>query len=325
MRIVRLPTIRSKHLETSVHTFLSTVHACFSKYDIVHYHTLGPSLFSFLPRLFGKKTVVTVQGLDWQRKKWSWIARRVLKLGEWASARWRNRTLVVSRTLQKHYLVRHAKETRYTPNGTQIRKRRCGPHLERFGLIPGGYVLYLGRFSPEKNCDLLINAFEKAETPLKLVLPGGSSHTEKYVARLRKHESDQIRFLDWLSGDALEDVLTNAALFVLPSDLEGLSLALLDAMGAGVCVLASDVPENCEVIEDTGFVFKRGDVPDLQRMLSLLLSDVQLREIAGGSAQQRVRQNYLWEKVAKEIAAVYAELMLPAMKRRKQAAASSTP
>ena len=323
MCIVRLPTIRSKHLETSVHTLLSTIHACFSKYDVVHYHTLGPSLFSFLPRLFGKKTVVTVQGLDWQRKKWSWIARRVLKLGEWASARCPNRTLVVSRTLQKYYLVRHAKETAYTPNGTQIRKRRSGTHLEKFGLVPGGYVLYLGRFSPEKNCDLLIDAFEKTQTWLKLVLAGGSSHTDRYVARLREHESDQIRFLDWLSGDALEEVQTNAALFVLPSDLEGLSLALLDAMGAGVCVLASDVPENYEVIEDTGFVFKRGDVPDLQRMLGLLLSDVRLREIAGASTQQRVRQHYLWEKVAKEIAAVYAELMSPAMKEGQQEAANS--
>jgi glycosyltransferase involved in cell wall biosynthesis len=198
-----------------------------------------------------------------------------------------------------------------TPNGTQLRKRRHGSYLGKLGLVPSGYVLYLGRFSPEKNCDLLIDAFEKAHTPLKLVLAGGSSHTEKYVTRLRRHESDRIQFLDWLSGDAFEEVLTNAALFVLPSDIEGLSLALLDAMGAGVCVLASDVPENREVIEDTGFVFKRGDVPDLQRMLSLLLSDARLREIAAGSAQQRVRQHYLWGKVAKEIVAVYEDVVAP--------------
>ncbi len=171
---------------------------------------------------------------------------------------------------------------------------------------------------------MLIEAFEKTHTPLKLVLAGGSSHTDKHVARLREHESDQIRFLDWLSGDTLEEVLANAALFVLPSDIEGLSLALLDAMGAGVCVLASDVPENREVIEDTGFVFKRGDVPDLQRMLGLLLSDAQLREIAGGSAQQRVRQHYLWGNVAKQIAAVYADVMSPAMKQRRQGTASPT-
>ncbi len=311
MRIVRLPTIRSKHLETLVHTFLSTVHACFSNCDVVHYHTLGPALFSYLPRLFGKKTVVTVQGLDWRRKKWNWFARQVLKLGEWASARLPNQTLVVSRTLQEHYRAQHAKQTVYTPNGTQIRKRIRGPYLNKIGLVSGQYVLYLGRFSPEKNCDLLIEAFEKTDTPIKLLLAGGSSHTDAYASGLRRHASDRIKFLDWLSGDALEEVLTNAALFVLPSDLEGLSLALLDAMGAGVCVLASNIPENCEVIEDTGFVFKAGDADDLQRMLSLLLSDACMREIAGASAQQRVRQHYLWGNAAKQLASVYAELISP--------------
>jgi glycosyltransferase involved in cell wall biosynthesis len=107
----------------------------------------------------------------------------------------------------------------------------------------------------EKNCQLLVDAFEKIKTPLKLVLAGGSSYTDEYVCSLRKHASDRIIFLDWLSGDALAEVLTNAALFVLPSDLEGLSLSLLDAMGAGVCVLASDTPENKEAIADTGFTF----------------------------------------------------------------------
>ena len=266
-----------------------------------------------------------MQGLDWQRKKWSWFARKVLKLGEWASARLPNQTLVVSRTLQKHFLNHRAKETVYTPNGTQIRKRGSGSYLERFGLVSGGYVLYLGRFSPEKNCDLLIDAFEKTETSMKLVLAGGSSHTDGYAARLRGHESERIKFLDWLSGEVLEEVLTNAALFVLPSDIEGLSLALLDAMGAGVCVLASDVPENCEVIEDSGFVFKRGDVADLQRMLRLLLSDERLREIAGASAQQRVRQHYLWGKAARDLAAVYEVLMSSTKNQPARLAARSTP
>ncbi len=184
---------------------------------------------------------------------------------------------MVSHTLQKYYRSHYSKETVYVRYGTNTRERRKGPHLERFGLEPDGYVLFMGRFSPEKNCHLLIEAFEKTNTPLKLALAGGSSHTDDYVASLRKCESERIKFLDWLSGDALEEVLTNAALFGLPSDLEGLSLALLEAMGAGVCVLTSDTPENCEVIEGTGFTFKRGDVLDLERMLGLLLSDPRLR------------------------------------------------
>jgi glycosyltransferase involved in cell wall biosynthesis len=309
MRVVRLPTIRTKHLETLVHTLLSTVHACFGDCDIVHYHTLGPSLFSFLPRLFGKKTVVSVQGLDWQRKKWGWFARYVLKFCEWTSARLPNSTVVVSRTLQEYYRSRFAKNCAYVPNGARVRERQSGNYMESMGLQPDGYALFLGRFSPEKNCDLLIEAFEKLDTPMKLVLAGGSSHTEDYVQRLRQHESERVRILDWISGDALEQLLTNAALFVLPSDLEGLSLALLDAMGAGVCVLASDAPENIEAIGDAGFTFRRNDVNDLQRMLTLLLSDPSLCGEIGGRAQARVRREYLWEGVSEATSAVYSSLL----------------
>jgi glycosyltransferase involved in cell wall biosynthesis len=307
-RIVRLPTIRTKHLETLIHTFLSTIHACFSNTDVLHYYTLGPSLFSFIPRMFGKKTVVSVQGLDWQRKKWGRISRCALKFCEWTSARLPNVTVVVSRTLQEHYEDRYAKRCAYVPNGTRIRERLAGDYLKSIGLEPNGYVLFLGRFSPEKNCHLLIEAFENLDVPMKLVLAGGSSHTDDYVTLLRQHQSDRIRILDWVSGEALEELLTNAAVFVLPSDLEGLSLALLDAMGAGICVLASDVPENDEALGDAGFTFRRRDVKDLERMLALLLSDPVLRENVGLRAQERVRRNYLWEQVATEMQAVYSSL-----------------
>jgi glycosyltransferase involved in cell wall biosynthesis len=275
----------------------------------VHFHTLGPALFAGLPRLFGKKTVVSVQGLDWQRKKWSWFARQVLKIGEWASARLPNKTIAVSRTLKNYYRQRYAKEVAYLPNGTEIRAPRKGTALQQFGLAPGQYVLFLGRFSPEKNCLLLIEAFERIDTRMRLVFAGGSSHTDDYVASLRQHQSDRIRFVNWLSGDALEEVLTNAALFVLPSDLEGLSLALLDAMGAGICVLASDVPENREAISDAGFTFRRGDVYHLQQMLEVLISDDDLRRAAGRKAQEHIRQEFLWEDVALELERLYLRLM----------------
>ena len=315
MRVVRLPTIRSKHLDTFVHTLLSTVHACFSDYDVVHFHALGASLFCWMPRLFGKKTAVSVQGQDGRRKKWSWLARRVLKLGEWASARLPDETVVVSRALQSYYQAEYSKEVTCIPNGTQLRGPRQGPALERFGLTAGKYVLFLGRLSPEKNCDMLIEAFEQTDTSMKLVLAGGSSYTDAYVANLRKHESEKIRFLDWLSGGALEEVLTNAALFVLPSDMEGLSLALLDAMGAGVCVLASDVPENCEAIANAGFTFRRGDAKHLQHMLSMLLRDRTLRHGAGERARDRVRQQYLWDDVAEQLERMYIQLAAGLNKR----------
>jgi len=309
MRLLRLPTIRSKHLETVVHTLLSTVHVAFTRCDIVHYHALGPALFAFLPRLFGKKTVVTVQGLDWQRRKWGRIASAVLRLGEQAAIRLPNCTMVVSRTLQEYYRNNYGAEALLVPNGTEAREVREPFHILKWGLKPGQYILFLGRFSPEKNCHLLIEAFERIHTSVKLVMAGGSSYSDAYANALRQHQNGKIRVLDWVSGEALEELLTNAMLFVLPSDLEGLSLALLDAMGAGVCVLASDIPENRELVEEAGFMFKRGDVDDLERMLRLLISDPQVREEATRSARKRIRAHYLWPQVTGEIESAYLKLM----------------
>jgi glycosyltransferase involved in cell wall biosynthesis len=308
MRLVRLPTFRSKHMETLVHTFLSTVHVMFSGCDVVHYHAQGPALFSFFPRLVGKKTVVTVQGQDWQRKKWGRFASLTLRLGELASARLPNRTMVVSQTLQQHYRIAYGVQTKYVPNGSMIRKRVPPSQIPEWGLEPDNYILFLGRFSPEKNCHLLIEAYEKLDTPAKLVLAGGSSYSNAYIDHLRKHQSEQVLFLDWVHGAALDELLTNAALFVLPSDLEGLSLALLDAMGAAVCVLTSDIPENREVVDGAGFTFQPGDATDLARMLRLLLSDAPTRAIAGRNAQARVRERYLWPGIAAEIGHSYVEL-----------------
>lgn len=178
----------------------------------------------------------------------------------------------------------------------------------------------MGRLSPEKNYHLLIEAFKGLDTEVKLVLAGGSSYTDEYAATLRKHASNQVVFLDWLAGDALDEVLTNALLFVLPSDIEGMSLALLDAMATGLCVLASDIAENCEVIADAGFTFKRGSVPDLRRTLKFILAHDAVRESCGDRARARVRENYMWEAVTADIENIYFDVMT----MRKKSAQSAT-
>lgn len=309
MRVRRLPTICSKHLETLVHTLLSTAHAMFSDYDVVHYHCLGPALFSFLPRLAGKKTVVTVQGLDWQRGKWGRLAARVLRWGEAAAVSLPDATMVVSRTLQQYYRQQYDRDTVYVPNGAVSAPRRLTGQLAEWGLLPDNYVLFLGRLSPGKNCHLLIKAFENLQTDMKLVLAGGSSHSDSYVKSLRRHESDQIHFLPWVSGNNLEELLSNAALFVLPSELEGLSLALLDAMAAGVCALTSDIPENREVVEGAGFTFRRGDQADLERMLDLLVHNPELRHQSATRERERIQGQYLWSEIARSIEKTYYDVL----------------
>jgi glycosyltransferase involved in cell wall biosynthesis len=320
MQLVRLPTIRSKHLETLVHTFLSTLHVLVRPCDVVHYHALGPALFSFIPRLAGKKTVVTVQGLDWQRKKWGRIASVVLRLGERAAVSLPSRTMVVSRALQKHYRTGYGTETSYVPNGGVLREQRLPDKIFDWGLEPGRYILFLGRFSPEKGCHLLVEAYEKLDTDIKLVMAGASSYCDEYSRRLRGHAGERIKMLDWVSGEVLDELLTNAMVFVLPSDLEGLSLALLDAMGAGRCVLSSDVAENKEAIDDAGFTFRRGDVEDLADRLRFLIANPAVREAAGQAARRRVREHYQWPQIAAEIEREYFEMMgwdLAAAPRRK--------
>jgi glycosyltransferase involved in cell wall biosynthesis len=309
VQVVRLPTIRSKHLETLVHTFLSTLHVLVRPCDVVHYHALGPALFSFIPRLAGKKTVVTVQGLDWQRKKWGRMASAVLRVGEWAAVSLPTHTILVSQTLQKHYNEGYGVETSYVPNGGMLRERRLPDKIFDWGLDPGKYILFLGRFSPEKGCHLLVEAFEKLETDVKLVMAGASSYCDDYSRQLRTHASDRIKMLGWVSGEVLDELLTNAMMFVLPSDLEGLSLALLDAMGAGLCVLSSDVAENREVVDDAGFTFRRGDAADLADRLRFLIANPTVREAAGQAAKRRIREHYQWPQIAAEVERVYFEMM----------------
>ena len=328
IQTVRLPTIRTKHLETLLHTFFSTLHVLTSRCDIVHYHALGPALFSFIPRLAGKKTVVTVQGLDWQRKKWGRLASFVLQVGERAAATLPDHTIVVSRTLQKHFKDQHMAETSYVPNGGVMRSWHEPEKILEWGLEPWGYILFLGRFSPEKGCQLLLDAYAKLkpglesrlEPNVQLVMAGAASYCDEYSRRLREQAGDRIKILDWVCGEDLDELLTNAMIFVLPSDIEGLSLALLDAMGAGLCVLASDIPENREAVEDAGFTFQRGNAEDLADRLRFLIANPAVREAAGEAAKRRIREHYQWSNVAAETERVYFEMMgwdLPATATRK--------
>jgi glycosyltransferase involved in cell wall biosynthesis len=309
IQVVRLPTIRSKHLETLIHTFLSTMHVMTRRCDVVHYHALGPALFAFIPRLAGKKTVVTVQGLDWQRKKWGRFAAAVLQLGERAAVGLPTHTMVVSRELQKHYRSRYGAETSYVPNGGLLRQRRLPEKIVHWGLEPGEYILFLGRFSPEKGCHLLIDAYESLNTKVKLVMAGVASYCPEYARRLRTHAGERIKILDGVSGEVLDELLTNAMIFVLPSELEGLSLALLDAMGAALCVLGSDVAENREAIGDAGFTFRCGDSADLADRLRFLIANPAVRAAAAEAAKRRVRQHYQWSMIAQEIERAYFEMM----------------
>jgi glycosyltransferase involved in cell wall biosynthesis len=236
--------------------------------------------------------------------------------------------MVVSKVLQQRYRETHGMEAFYVPNGGVLRERSKPRTILEWGLDPGKYVLFLGRFSPEKGCHLLVEAFEQLDTDVKLVMAGASSYCDDYSRELRTHASDRIRMLDWVSGETLDELLTNAMLFVLPSDMEGLSLALLDAMGAGLCVLTSDVPENREAVDGAGFTFARGSAADLADRLRFLIANPSVREAAGKQAKKRVEEQYQWQTIAGQIERAYFDMMgwkvspAPAKKPSVRAAAA---
>jgi glycosyltransferase involved in cell wall biosynthesis len=218
--------------------------------------------------------------------------------------------MVVSQTLQRRYRETHGVEVFYVPNGGVLRDRSEPRRILEWGLDPGKYVLFLGRFSPEKGCHLLVEAFEQIETEVKLVMAGASSYCDDYSRELRTHASDRIRMLDWVSGETLDELLTNAMLFVLPSDLEGLSLALLDAMGAGRCACSPAMfRRTAKLWTGPDLPFKRGNAVDLAERLSFLIANPAVRAAAGRTAKKRIEEQYQWQGVAEEIENVYFRVM----------------
>jgi glycosyltransferase involved in cell wall biosynthesis/peptidoglycan/xylan/chitin deacetylase (PgdA/CDA1 family) len=305
----RIPTLRSKHLETFVHTVLSTLDVCFRRVDLVQFHALGSSPFAWLPRLCGKRTVVSVRGLDWQRAKWGRVARAYLRFCESTSVHGPNATVVVSRTLQRHFEARFGRHVRFIPNGVVRTTPRPADGIRRFGLGGGDYFLYAGRLSPEKGLHVMIEAHRPIDT-VRLVLAGGSSYSEDYMAQLRAQGEGRVVFTGFLTGTLLQEIYSNALAFVLPSCMEGLSVALLEAMSYGLPVIASDIPENRELVDACGgYLFRLDDVGDLRRVMQEVAAAPEAARAVGTAARERVRAHFDWDRIASETEAFYRDVM----------------
>jgi glycosyltransferase involved in cell wall biosynthesis len=306
-----LPSINTKHLEAASHTLLAALDASIRRYDIVHFHGTGPSLFSPICRVSGEHVVATVQGLDYQRGKWGGVASRVLQAGAWVSANVPNKTVVVSRTLQNHFALRYGRDAAYIPNGFD--------ELDEPGSVARipdeRYILFLGRLVPEKGVHYLIEASKRVESTTPLIIAGPSSHSDDYVAELNRladgHPS--IRFVGPVYGVEKAALIRGATLFCQPSDVEGLPLALLEAMAAGTCAIVSDIPEHLEVVRrsdgDAAFVFGAGDIDDLAKQLSTALSETGEVERRGIAGAEIVRREYAWDVIVDELERIYSSVV----------------
>jgi glycosyltransferase involved in cell wall biosynthesis len=309
VHLLRRPSLHTKHLDTVTHVAWSTLEAMLGRYDVVHFHALGPSVLAGLPRLAGARTVVTVHGLDWQREKWGRMAQWVLRRCERPAVTFPDRTIVVSKTLRDYFREHHRRETVFIPNGTALPQSRPAKKILQQGLVPGKYVLFVGRLVPEKGVHYLCEAFQQLDTDMTLALVGGMSFSQDYVEMLRRYESPRIRLLDYVFGEGLEELWSNAYLVVQPSTMEGLSIALLEALSYGRCVLISDIPENREVAEEVAPSFRSKDVADLREKLDLLIRQPELVKQYESRARGHIQQNYSWDRVAENTETLYRDLL----------------
>lgn len=327
------PTLNRKGLDAFVHTATASLIALQGDFDIVHYHAIGPSLFSFIPRATGTKTVATVHALDWQRAKWGAGSRQVLKAGEWSSAHFPQKTIVVSRDLKRYIFERYGREAVYIPNGVvPVEPPDSAELIKVFGIEPGRYVLFLGRLVPEKGCHDLIAAYLASGIELPLVVAGGSSHSDEYAGELKRiaapagagvvgqtgtpggsqgHKPGRVIFTGNVEGELLKQLSGHAGLFVLPSMLEGLPIVLLEMLSLGVPVLASDIGPSREVLGEGQFgaLYRVGDQVDLKEKLLKALNNLEELKEKAEAGRKHVRTANDWETIAEETERVYTQAL----------------
>ena len=309
VKIKNAPTVNFRGFAAMIASFTAAIAAAFGKYDVVHFHAEGPCAALWIPKLFGKKCVATVHGLDWQREKWGkGFASKYIKFGEKVLAKYADEVIVLSKAAYDYFKETYGRETTIIHNGiSRPEKKDAEIITEKFGLEKDSYISVVSRLTAEKGIHYLIDAYNRTETCKKLVIAGDTSDTDNYVTMLKEMAKDNpnIIFTGFVSGDTLKEIYSNAYINVLPSDLEGMSLCLLESLAYGNALLCSDIPENTSVAEDKALYFKKSNIDDLAEKLSLLCSDSALVEKYRSGADEFILQKYSWQDVADATSLLY--------------------
>jgi len=314
MKIVRVPCMKGKQFEKMSAGFTAAVKSLgYSPKDtVIHFHATGPGLYAILPRLRGFKTVMQMHGIEWQRSRWNNSTCRLLKAIE-KGAMWQSHVVTaVSRTQCDYLQKEYGLQARYIPTGATVKEHTPAQLILEWGLQPRQYVLFASRLVREKGAHYLIPAFKKLQSSgMKLVIAGDAVGEEAYKAELRQMAGgdDRILFPGFVEGQALDELFSNAALYVQPSELEGLSIALLEAMSYGLCCLVSDIPENREAIGDCGYTFHNTDIGDLATQMEKLLAKPEDTVTVAQQAVERIRREYSWDGIALQFEQLYQELL----------------
>lgn len=309
VKIKKAWTINLRGFSAMIASFTAAIAASFGNYDVIHFHAEGPCAALWIPKLFGKKCVATVHGLDWQREKWSkGFASKYIKFGEKILAKYADEVIVLSKSAYDYFVETYNRKTTIIPNGiSRLQRKDAELITEKYGLQKDGYISLVSRLTAEKGVHYLIDAYNKITTDKKLVISGDTSDTDDYVRMLKEKAAGNpdIIFTGFVSGDILREIYSNSYINVLPSDLEGMSLSLLESLAYGNALLCSDIPENTAVAEDRAMYFKKGDIDDLAEKLQLMCYNSALVEKFRVDAEEFILNKYNWQDVAESTYKLY--------------------
>lgn len=312
VRLKNVWTVNKRGLAAMSSSVFGAICCAFGRYDVIHFHAEGPCAMLWLPKLFGKKCIATIHGLDHQRAKWGRFASWYIMLGEKCAAYFADEIIVLSEGVQRYFEDMYNRKTILIPNGVNKPEIREADLIkQQFGLEKDSYILYLGRIVPEKGIKYLVNAFKKTKTDKKLVIAGGSSDTKGFLNELKELAKDdqRILFTGFVQGRMLEELYSNAYIYTLPSDLEGMPLSLLEGMSYGNCCVTSDIPECADVVEDKAVTFYQGDVEDLAETLQFLCMNPETVAKYKAEAADFICKKYNWDDVTDRTVEAYARII----------------
>lgn len=306
IRIITVPT-PNRIAPVPIYSFLATLHAIFARYDVVSYRASGPCAMIPLAKLFGLRCVASLHGFDSQRDKWGNFAKKYLQWGERCAAKRADACLVLSEQMKQYVKEKYGVEAIRFANGIDAPEKLPPKEIaEKWGLEKDGYLLSLGRIEPEKGLHYLIEAFRRCKTDKQLVIAGGNSNPGYWEQLQQQAAGDaRIRFIGYVKGTTVSELYSNAYMFLLPSNLEGMANTLLEAMSFGNCCLVSDIPENTEVTGDLAAIFPKGDAAALEKQLQKLLDDPASVAAMKARTADYVLSHYDWDVVVEQMLRIY--------------------